>query len=179
MRYYFNVFFTFAGERPFICKVCNMSFTTNGNMHRHSRIHTKEENLKILGAQSQMKRGKAAWRQRVSNFLQQQKLVSPPVTPKSLPDSLHKDVLKNLPNHSQHSVFDRPGEVAIPVHPMTGMKRQLSGTDIAADWSVASKRPSLETSDFERQTTSPRKHAQMLVKSEPMEPDNQSEVFFC
>ena len=32
----------FAGERPFLCKVCNMSFTTNGNMHRHTRIHEKE-----------------------------------------------------------------------------------------------------------------------------------------
>ena len=29
------------GERPFKCKICGMSFTTNGNMHRHSRIHKK------------------------------------------------------------------------------------------------------------------------------------------
>ena len=32
----------YIGERPFSCKVCNMSFTTNGNMHRHSRIHAKD-----------------------------------------------------------------------------------------------------------------------------------------
>lgn len=28
-----------SGERPFKCKVCNMAFTTNGNMHRHMRTH--------------------------------------------------------------------------------------------------------------------------------------------
>ena len=32
----------YAGERPFRCKICDMSFTTNGNMHRHARIHEKE-----------------------------------------------------------------------------------------------------------------------------------------
>ena len=31
-----------SGERPFHCRVCNMAFTTNGNMHRHMRIHAKE-----------------------------------------------------------------------------------------------------------------------------------------
>ena len=30
-----------SGERPFRCKICDMSFTTNGNMHRHARIHEK------------------------------------------------------------------------------------------------------------------------------------------
>ena len=30
------------GFRPFKCKICKMTFTTNGNMHRHSRIHEKE-----------------------------------------------------------------------------------------------------------------------------------------
>ena len=34
-------YFYFEGERPFKCKICGMSFTTNGNMHRHSRIHEK------------------------------------------------------------------------------------------------------------------------------------------
>ena len=34
--------FYVLGERPFLCKICNMSFTTNGNMHRHSRIHAKD-----------------------------------------------------------------------------------------------------------------------------------------
>ncbi|GFW04267.1 ras-responsive element-binding protein 1 [Trichonephila clavipes] len=28
-----------SGERPFTCKICGMSFTTNGNMHRHMRTH--------------------------------------------------------------------------------------------------------------------------------------------
>ncbi|GFT00348.1 ras-responsive element-binding protein 1 [Nephila pilipes] len=28
-----------SGERPFNCKICGMSFTTNGNMHRHMRTH--------------------------------------------------------------------------------------------------------------------------------------------
>lgn len=28
-----------SGERPFKCKICDMSFTTNGNMHRHMRTH--------------------------------------------------------------------------------------------------------------------------------------------
>ena len=31
-----------AGERPFQCHFCAMSFTTNGNMHRHMRIHEKD-----------------------------------------------------------------------------------------------------------------------------------------
>lgn len=40
-----------SGERPFKCKVCKMTFTTNGNMHRHSRIHAKEE---LKAAQNQL-----------------------------------------------------------------------------------------------------------------------------
>lgn len=28
-----------TGERPFNCKYCNLTFTTNGNMHRHMRTH--------------------------------------------------------------------------------------------------------------------------------------------
>jgi len=32
----------FSGERPFECRICKMAFTTNGNMHRHTRIHEKE-----------------------------------------------------------------------------------------------------------------------------------------
>lgn len=28
-----------SGERPFKCSICNMAFTTNGNMHRHMRTH--------------------------------------------------------------------------------------------------------------------------------------------
>ena len=31
-----------TGERPFECRICKMAFTTNGNMHRHMRIHEKE-----------------------------------------------------------------------------------------------------------------------------------------
>ena len=30
------------GERPFVCPLCSMAFTTNGNMHRHLRIHERE-----------------------------------------------------------------------------------------------------------------------------------------
>lgn len=171
----------FAGERPFVCKVCNMSFTTNGNMHRHSRIHTKEENLKSLGAQFQVRRGKPAWRQRVSNFLQQQqKMTSPPTTPKSFHASMHKDILKNLPNHSQHSVFSRPGDVtALQVpQPLTGVKRQLSGTDLAADWPVPAKRPSLEASESDRDSGSPKKSTQQFssIKTEVSETHDQQEV---
>lgn len=29
-----------SGERPHICRICGLSFTTNGNMHRHMRTHT-------------------------------------------------------------------------------------------------------------------------------------------
>ena len=32
-----------TGERPFQCRICHMAFTTNGNMHRHMRIHSKED----------------------------------------------------------------------------------------------------------------------------------------
>lgn len=35
----------YTGERPFKCKVCKMAFTTNGNMHRHMRIHGKDGEL--------------------------------------------------------------------------------------------------------------------------------------
>lgn len=28
-----------TGERPFTCKYCHVTFTTNGNMHRHMRTH--------------------------------------------------------------------------------------------------------------------------------------------
>lgn len=31
-----------SGERPFKCQICNLAFTTNGNMHRHMRVHEKE-----------------------------------------------------------------------------------------------------------------------------------------
>lgn len=42
-----------SGERPFRCKICDMSFTTNGNMHRHSRIHQKNGiNIKPPGRKS-------------------------------------------------------------------------------------------------------------------------------
>lgn len=33
----------FTGERPFKCKYCNLTFTTNGNMHRHIRTHKQSE----------------------------------------------------------------------------------------------------------------------------------------
>jgi hypothetical protein len=65
------VFVIVAGERPFRCRVCNMSFTTNGNMHRHTRIHTKEADLTALGMKVGSRRGKGgAWRQKVNYFVQ-------------------------------------------------------------------------------------------------------------
>lgn len=32
-----------TGERPFTCKFCHLTFTTNGNMHRHMRTHKQRE----------------------------------------------------------------------------------------------------------------------------------------
>ncbi|KAG5682542.1 hypothetical protein PVAND_011889 [Polypedilum vanderplanki] len=32
-----------TGERPFNCKFCNLTFTTNGNMHRHMRTHKQPQ----------------------------------------------------------------------------------------------------------------------------------------
>jgi ras-responsive element-binding protein 1 len=32
-----------TGERPFNCKYCNLTFTTNGNMHRHMRTHKQPQ----------------------------------------------------------------------------------------------------------------------------------------
>lgn len=32
-----------TGERPFNCKYCNLTFTTNGNMHRHMRTHKQHQ----------------------------------------------------------------------------------------------------------------------------------------
>lgn len=51
---------SFTGERPFKCKYCKMSFTTNGNMHRHMRIHTKEAELNALGVKVQKRRSPAS-----------------------------------------------------------------------------------------------------------------------
>ncbi|XP_060565403.1 ras-responsive element-binding protein 1-like isoform X4 [Ruditapes philippinarum] len=151
-----------SGERPFLCKVCNMSFTTNGNMHRHSRIHTKEENLKSIGNQySQIRRGKSAWRQRISNFLSQS---NSPVGDrmKSFQSGMAQDILKNLPNHSQQSVFGRPSEVIPSLVP--GMKRQFSGSDLAADWQIPFKRQSLG-SDSDVSSSSPRKFSYPIIPS--------------
>lgn len=36
-----------SGERPFECSLCKTAFTTNGNMHRHMRIHDKEHALSL------------------------------------------------------------------------------------------------------------------------------------
>lgn len=37
-----------SGERPFKCKICNMAFTTNGNMHRHIRTHGVASDCDLL-----------------------------------------------------------------------------------------------------------------------------------
>lgn len=164
-----------SGERPFICKVCNMSFTTNGNMHRHSRIHTKEENLKSLGSHyNQIRRGKSAWRQRISSFLTQS---NSPVGDrmKSFQNTMAQDILKNLPNHSQQSVFGRPSDCIPPLVP--GMKRQFSGSDLASDWQIPFKRQSL-SSESDVSSTSPRKFSYPMMpdKDEEFQEDKQEEV---
>ncbi|KAL4235420.1 Ras responsive element binding protein [Mactra antiquata] len=162
-----------SGERPFVCKVCNMSFTTNGNMHRHSRIHTKEENLKSLGAQyNQVRRGKSAWRQHISNYLSQTSPVGDRV--KTFKGGMSQDILKNLPNHSQQSVFSRPSEVIPPLVP--GVKRQLSGSDLINDWHIPYKRQSL-SSESDTSSTSPRKYSypQSSEKTEQTQETNTEE----
>lgn len=144
-----------------------MSFTTNGNMHRHSRIHTKEENLKSLGAPqyNQMRRGKTAWRQQLTKFLSQS---NSPVGDrmKSFQTGMTQDILKNLPNHSQQSVFGRPTEVIPPLVP--GMKRQYSGSDLASDWQIPYKRQSLG-SDSDVSSSSPRKYSYPTIPSKEEE----------
>ncbi|XP_050396032.1 ras-responsive element-binding protein 1 isoform X2 [Patella vulgata] len=54
-----------SGERPFKCKICAMTFTTNGNMHRHSRIHQK--NGTGVGSPRTHKRSnsKSAWKEKL------------------------------------------------------------------------------------------------------------------
>lgn len=164
-----------TGERPFLCKVCSMSFTTNGNMHRHSRIHTKEENLKSLGAQyNQIRRGKSAWRQRISNFLNQ---ANSPVGDrmKTFQSGMDQAILKNLPNHSQQSVFGHPSDVLSSVVP--GMKRQYSSNDLSTDWPIPFKRQSL-SSDSDVSSSSPRKYSYPMVikQEEQLEDDKLEEV---
>ena len=39
--FHVRIIILFAGERPFECRECGMAFSTNGNMHRHMRIHKK------------------------------------------------------------------------------------------------------------------------------------------
>lgn len=41
-----------TGERPFTCKYCHVTFTTNGNMHRHMRTHKHRDGLTNKGAAS-------------------------------------------------------------------------------------------------------------------------------
>lgn len=156
-----------------------MSFTTNGNMHRHSRIHTKEENLKSLGGQySQARRGKSAWRQHISNYLSQS---NSPVGDrmKTYKTGISQDILKNLPNHSQQSVFGRPSEILPPLVP--GVKRQFSGSDLTSDWQIPFKRQSLG-SDSDTSSSSPSKHSlpQSTEKTEEAQEAKLEEVrYLC
>merc|ERR1719297_508415 len=39
-----------SGERPFSCKVCGQTFTTNGNMHRHRRTHNLRDSCESDGS---------------------------------------------------------------------------------------------------------------------------------
>ena len=135
-----------------MCKVCNMSFTTNGNMHRHTRIHTKEESLNALGAKFQMRRGKSAWRQRINNFLNQAQSHSP-VSERMKPYSpLSRDGIPGLPNHSSQSLFSHHREHIPSMFP--GMKRPIGPPDLSPEWAVPFKRQTLP-GDIERKEMSP------------------------
>ena len=123
-----------------------MSFTTNGNMHRHARIHTKEENMNALsGSQAnkfQIRRNKTAWRQRLGQYLTQS---NSPVADHIKPLS-SQEILQTLPNHSQRSLFGRPTENLPSMVP--NLKRQYSnGPDSGSDWSIPFKRQSLENNN--------------------------------
>ena len=159
-----------SGERPFICKVCNMSFTTNGNMHRHTRIHTKEESLNALGAKFQMRRGKSAWRQRISSYLNQAQTNGPIIDRMKPFSPMSQDGILGLPNHSSHSLFSHHPKHIPAMFP--GMKRHADPPSLNPEWALPLKRPALP-GDIERKEMSPVKYDYQILpdKDEDVEED--------
>ena len=47
MQYSYGNLLVRAGERPFHCRLCGNSFTTNGNMHRHMKTHQNEAGIDL------------------------------------------------------------------------------------------------------------------------------------
>ena len=132
-----------------------MSFTTNGNMHRHSRIHTKEESLNALGAKFQMRRGKSAWRQRINNFINHAQTNNPlSDRMKPFPTMSHDGIPTHhgLPNHSSHSLFTHHREHMPPMFP--GLKRPAGPHDFGPEWALPFKRQTLP-GDIERREALP------------------------
>lgn len=57
-----------SGERPYKCTVCGQSFTTNGNMHRHMKIHEKDTNSTTAAAPpSPLKRRRLSSKRKLSH----------------------------------------------------------------------------------------------------------------
>ncbi|XP_062584858.1 ras-responsive element-binding protein 1-like isoform X1 [Saccostrea cucullata] len=112
-----------SGERPFQCKICKMSFTTNGNMHRHSRIHAKENEL---GGSSGIKpiRPKPktpTWKSRpiIPNTSTPTSLTIPPGT-----SLLSAELLSNMP---KFSILETKPQVLTTSEPVSvGQKRAFN-----------------------------------------------------
>ena len=141
-------------------------------MHRHTRIHTKEESLNALGAKFQMRRGKSAWRQRINNFINHAQANNPisermkPFPPMSH-DGMSRDGIPGLPNHSSHSLFTHHREHMPPMFP--GMKRPAGPPDFSSEWALPFKRQTLpgdierREADVEKQEISPVKYDYQLL----------------
>lgn len=52
-----------TGERPFNCRYCHLTFTTNGNMHRHMRTHKQHQ---VAQSQSQSQQQQSLQQQQQS-----------------------------------------------------------------------------------------------------------------
>ena len=141
-------------------------------MHRHTRIHTKEESLNALGAKFHMRRGKSAWRQRINSFINHAQANNPisermkPFPPMSH-DGMPLDGIPGLPNHSSHSLFTHHREHMPPMFP--GMKRPAGPPDFSSEWALPFKRQTLpgdierREADVEKQEISPVKYDYQLL----------------
>ena len=129
-------------------------------MHRHTRIHTKEESLNALGAKFQMRRGKSAWRQRISSYLNQAQTNSP-ISERMKPFSpMSQEGILGLPNHSSQSLFSHHTKHIPPMFP--GMKRHAEPQSLNPEWSVPFKRQTLP-GDIERKEMSPVKYDYQIL----------------